>query len=248
MSVEWAHSGYFPNAPVVGPTFFRFFREGMKASFRSRGVKDSEEEAVQGLVTKARDGDPAAMTELFDRYRDRLSRMVRLRIDRRVQGRVDESDVLQDAYVDLVNQLPNYARSPKLPFYLWLRRITGQRLAKIHRFHLGQQKRDPAREVSLVRRYVPDASSVYMADVLLGQFTSPSNRVMRHEVQQQVQSEVEQLTDIDREIIALRYVEQMSNAEVALELDLTEDTARKRHTRAIRHLREALKRIPGALD
>ena len=131
-----------------------------------------EVEEIDRLVENARNGDEAALSELFELYRDRLHRMIQLRMDRRIQTRVDVSDVLQEAYVDLASQLANYAKDPKLPFFLWLRRLTGQRLAKTHRFHLGQQRRDLARETRIDQARPSDASSVIMASQLIGQFTS----------------------------------------------------------------------------
>ncbi len=83
-------------------------------------------------------GDEPALAALFDGYRDRLRRMIRLRLDRRLSGRVDSSDVLQDAYLDVRKRIDEYARDPSaMPFHLWLRLVTGQRLTDIHRHHLG---------------------------------------------------------------------------------------------------------------
>src|SRR5271166_6620129 len=116
------------------------------------------------LVDRAAAGDTAALAELFGCYRKRLRQMVRLRLDRRLQGRVDPSDVLQEAYIDFARKLPEYTRArPELPFYLWLRLITGERLLRIHRQHLGTLMRDVDREVSLYRGALPQASSESLA-------------------------------------------------------------------------------------
>src|SRR5712691_8214521 len=104
---------------------------------------------VQDLMRRLAEGDQQALAEAFARYRDRLRRMVRLRLDRRLQGRVDPSDVLQEAYLDVANRAPEYAGNPAMPFYLWLRLLTGQRLAMIHRHHLGTQMRNAGLEVSI---------------------------------------------------------------------------------------------------
>src|SRR5438128_2398793 len=93
------------------------------------------------LLVRARAGDDAALGELFARHRERLRRMVRLRLDRRIYGRVDPSDVLQDAFLDMARRLPEYAAAPAVSFYLWLRTLTGQRLVDLHRMHLGAQMR-----------------------------------------------------------------------------------------------------------
>src|SRR5262245_13847559 len=104
---------------------------------------------IDGLVRRAADGEEAALAELFDRHRGRLRQMVRIRLDRRLQGRVDPSDVLQETYIDLAQKLPEYAHKPALPFFLWLRLVTAERLLRVHRQHLGAAMRDAGREISL---------------------------------------------------------------------------------------------------
>src|SRR6184192_2584825 len=105
-------------------------------------VMTSEETRSAELLQRAAAGDTEAVNELFTLYRDRLRAMVRLRLNRRLQGRVDPSDVLQEAYLEVCRGLPDYLRSPTLPFFLWLRHITGQKLITVHRRHLGARMRD----------------------------------------------------------------------------------------------------------
>src|SRR5262245_54559449 len=126
------------------------------------------------LMARVKEGDQGALAALFDRYHDRLRRMVRLRLDRRLQGRLDPSDVLQEAYLDVARRAPEYAAQPDMPVFLWLRFLTAQRLAALHRQHLGAQIRDAGQEVSLYRGALPMASSVSLAAQLLGRFTSVS--------------------------------------------------------------------------
>lgn len=203
---------------------------------------------IEPLVEQAKAGDERALVQLFDQHRDRLMRMVNLRMDRRIQARVSESDVLQEAYVDLAQQLPNYAKDPKLPFFLWLRRITGQRLAKIHRRHLGQAMRDAGREVALDRNWMPDASSALVAFGLIDQFTSAAAKAVRVEILEKIQEALETMPEQDREVISLRHSEQLSNEEIAIVLDVTNKAASMRYTRAILRLKEMLEKIPGILD
>lgn len=198
------------------------------------------------LVQRAVAGDEGAMAELFGQYRERLHRMITLRMDQRMQARVDASDVLQDAYVDLARQLPSYAKDPKLPLFLWMRRITGQRLSKLHRNHLGAAKRNAALEVS--RRATPQASSVVLASRLIGQFTSVGGQAVRAEMQLKLQEVLNSLDPNDREILALRHFEQLDNREIAILLEISEQAAIQRHYRAVLRLKNALKRIPGMLD
>src|SRR5437667_9982205 len=94
------------------------------------------------LLQRARAGDQAALNEIFTRHRERLHRMVEIRLDRRLQARIDASDVIQDAYLDVVARLEEYLREPRFPLFLWLRLVVGERLMKLHRHHLGTQMRD----------------------------------------------------------------------------------------------------------
>jgi RNA polymerase sigma-70 factor (ECF subfamily) len=199
------------------------------------------------LVDRAVAGDTAALAELFGRYRKRLRAMVRLRLDRRLQGRVNPSDVLQEAYLDVVQQLSSYQAKPAMPFYLWLRLTTGQRLMRLHRQHLGVALRDAGREVSLHRGALPQATSVSLAAQLLGKMTSASKAVERVEIQLQLQAALNGMDEMDREIIALRHFEELSNAEAAQVLGLEPSAASKRYIRALKRLQEILKSIPGLL-
>ena len=199
------------------------------------------------LIDRAAAGDSAALAELFGRYRKRLRAMVRLRMDRRLQGRVDPSDVLQEAYLDVAQQLPTYLAKPEMPFYLWLRLTTGQRLMRLHRQHLSAALREAGREVSLHRGALPQASSVSLAAQLLGKMTSASKAVERVEIQLQLQAALNGMDEMDREIIALRNFEELSNAEAAQVLGLETSAASKRYIRALKRLQEILKSIPGLL-
>ena len=131
------------------------------------------------LLELARAGDRGALNELFSRHRARLRRMVELRLDHRLQGRIDASDVIQEACVDAVARLDDYLREPTYPLFLWLRLIVGERLLKLHRHHLGTQLRDAGLEVSIYRGALPAASSAALAAQLLGKHTSPTQAAVR---------------------------------------------------------------------
>jgi len=192
------------------------------------------------LLERARAGDADALNELFTRHRDRLRRMVDLRLDRRLNSRVDPSDVLQDGFADAVVKLPAYLADPRFPFFLWLRLVVGERLTKVHRAHLGARMRDAALEVALYRDALPAASSAALAAQLLGKFTSPTEAAVRAERMLRVQEAVNALDPLDREIIALRSFEELSRAEAAAVLGIEEAAAAKRYVRAIRRLKDAL--------
>src|SRR5262249_34893460 len=133
------------------------------------------------LLRNARAGDERALAALFTHYRERLKRMVRLRLDRRLSGRVDASDVLQEAYLEVHQRFAEWAAKRELPFFLWLRLVTGQKLTDCHRHHLGAQMRDAGQEVSLYRGALPQASSASLAAHLLGRLTSASKAAIRAE-------------------------------------------------------------------
>ncbi len=192
--------------------------------------------------------DPHVLGRLWDQYRDRLRRVVRLRLDRRLQGRLDSDDVLQEAFLDFQARAAEYAKKPDMPFFLWLRFLTGQRLQLVHRQHLGTQMRDAGREVSLHRGAMPQATSVSLAAQLLGRFTSVTQAVQRAEMQVLLQEAVNALDPIDREILALRHFEELSNDETAQVLDLKPSAVSNRHIRALKRLRDVLKSTPGFFD
>jgi RNA polymerase sigma-70 factor (ECF subfamily) len=200
------------------------------------------------LVSRATAGDQEALAEVFAQYRDRLRQMVRLRLDRRLQGRLDPSDVLQEAYLDFARRLPDYARQPNMPFYLWLRYLTGQRLIDLHRQHLGAQMRDAGQEVSLYRGALPQASSVSLAAQLLGRLTSVSRAAIRAETQIRVQEALNSMDPMDREVLALRHFEMLSNDETAAVLGLRKSAASNRYIRALKRLKEILAGLSGFSD
>ena len=197
------------------------------------------------LLARAAAGDQTALTELFSRYRKRLKQMVRLRLNPRLQGRVDDSDVLQEAYLEAARRLPEYLADRPLPFFLWLRHLTGEKLIDAHRRHLGARMRDAAQEVSLHRGPMPAASSASLAAQLLGRLTSPSQAAVKAETRLRVQEVLNRMDPLDREVLALRHFEQLSNAEVAETLGLNESTASSRYLRALKRLKDELRDLPG---
>ncbi len=185
-----------------------------------------------------------ALASVFSEHRDRLRRMIEFRLDARLRGRVSASDVLQEAYIDALKRLPHFQADPEVPFFIWLRTVTVQRLIDVHRMHLGAQARDAAKEVRLDQGGTIAASSEKMAEIM-GNLTSPSQAAQRAEVMGGVREALDRLDPIDREVLALRHFEEMSNQEVAAALGIQSAAASKRYVRAIERLREALDRVPG---
>jgi RNA polymerase sigma-70 factor (ECF subfamily) len=200
------------------------------------------------LLERARAGDPQALNGIFTQHRERLRRMVDMRLDRRLQARVDPSDVIQEAYVDVITRLEEYLREPCIPLFLWLRLIVGERLLKVHRHHLGTQMRNVGLEVSLYRGALPAASSEALAAKLLGKHTSPSQAAARAERALRLQEALNTLDPTDREVLSLRHFEELSVAETTQVLEITESAAAKRYIRALRRLKNVLAVLPGGLE
>ena len=171
--------------------------------------------------------------------------MIHLRLDRRLTGRVDASDILQDVYLEVRKRMTSGGADPNLPFFLWLRLVTGQKLTDLHRRHLGTRMRDAGMEITLHRGAMPAASSASLAAHLLGTMTSPTQAAVRAEQRLIVQEALSGLDPIDREILVMRHFEHLSNDEAALALGLKRSTASQRYVRALMRLKNVLSTIPG---
>jgi RNA polymerase sigma-70 factor, ECF subfamily len=202
-----------------------------------------EPEEIRPLIERARRGEAEARDELFSRFRDRMLRMVRMRLDRRLQARIDSSDIVQEAFLEASRRLDEYLREPRLPFFLWLRCLTGQKLLFLHRHHLGVQCRDARREVRLYRGPFPETSSETIADHLLGKLTTPSQAALRAERKVRLQEALNTMDPMDREVLVLRHLEHLSNAEAAHEMGVEKSAASKRYVRALKKLKEILLRL-----
>ena len=200
----------------------------------------SETGNTSQLLERARNGDDAAFAELFGGYRKRLKQMIKLRLDRRLFGRIDAEDVLQEAFLEAYRKLPDYLKKPDFPAFLWLRLIVGEKLTDLHRHHLGAQMRDANREVSLYRGAMPEASSAALAAQLIGSFTSPSSAAVRAESKLQIQEALNGMDPLDREILTLRRFELLSNSETAQVLGVSPQAASNRYVRALKRMKTML--------
>ncbi len=200
------------------------------------------------LLAEAARGDRQLLGVLMARHRERLRRMVALRLDRRLQGRIDPSDVIQEAYLEAAARLADYLRDPSMPFFLWLRFLAGQKLVTLHRHHLGVRMRDAGQEVALRQDPLPEASSAALAAQLLGHDTQPSEAAIRAEMKVRMQQALDGMDPADREVLALRHFEQLSRAEIAAVIGVSEAAAGKRYIRALERLKQALGQGPGGLE
>ena len=200
---------------------------------------------IDRLLQQAGQGDVEGLGTLLARHRERLRRMIALRLDRRLQGRIDPSDVIQETYLEAATRLAEYLRNPSMPFFLWLRFLTTQKLVTLHRHHLGVQMRDPCQEVALDHGLMPEASSAALAAQLLGHDTRPSEAAIRAEMKARVREALDRMDPLDREILALRHFEQLSRAEIARVFAISEAAAGKRYIRALERLKKDLSDIGG---
>ncbi|QJW95614.1 sigma-70 family RNA polymerase sigma factor [Frigoriglobus tundricola] len=189
------------------------------------------------LLNRAGRGEPEAFDQLFDRHRAYLRQVVALRIDGRLRSRVDPSDIVQESMLEAVRRLPDYLLRRPMAFRLWLRETAHQRLLMAERFHLGAARRSVRREVPLL-----DGSSGCLVRHLLAGDHSPEHRLDSMERTRQVHDAVARLSSADREILALRNLEELSNQEVAVVLGIEPATASRRYGRALLRLREELTR------
>ncbi len=170
----------------------------------------TESEILRRIECASR-GDKEALNLVFEHYRERLRRMVALRLDPRLQGRIDPSDVIQEGYIEATRRLEEFGRDPSAPFYLWLRFLVGQQVLAQHRRHLGRQARAVGREVSLTAKRCLRPTPPSLTVQLLGKLTTPSDALMRVERKLRLQEALNAMDPIDREILILRHYEEMSN-------------------------------------
>jgi RNA polymerase sigma-70 factor, ECF subfamily len=202
-------------------------------------------EQTASLLDRLRAGDGQALGELFMLHRDRLWRMLYVRLDRRLASRVGPDDVLQETFLDVNRRVGEYLAEPAVPFYVWLRFLAVQRMQILQRTHLGAQMRDVSREVALPRTGAALASAESMAGQLVSQMTSPSQAAIRNELQERLRAALEAMDPLDREVLALRHFEELGNEEVAQVLKISKEAASKRHMRALRRLKEIFAVPPG---
>jgi RNA polymerase sigma-70 factor (ECF subfamily) len=173
-----------------------------------------------------------------------MSYMVRLRLHPRLNQRLDESDVVQEAFFDAACRLQEFTSQGSITFFLWLRQITAHKLIDLHRRHLGASRRDIRLEVALPEPF-PSAMSASLAAQLLAGISSPSSAAAKAETQRLVQEALESMHEIDREVLALRHFERLSNAETAHVLQVSESACSNRYVRALGRLKQIIKQIPG---
>src|SRR4051794_15420191 len=207
----------------------------------------AESPETERLIDQVAKGDQSARQALFTRHRDRLRQMVAIRLDDRLAPRVDPSDIVQDALAEAHRTMDDYLRHRPLPFYPWLRRLAWERLIQVHRQHVDAGKRSLLQE----RRGslgLQEGSAMLLANRLIAGGTSPSRHVVREELQNQVRAALDELNPRDREVLVLRFLEQLSTAEAAAVLGIGEAALSSRLVRALARFQTLLERGPAPED
>lgn len=199
-----------------------------------------EQEKTEALLEQARQGDEDAINSLIDRHRNALRHLVRMRLDRKIQRRVDVSDVVQDVLIEANRRLKTYLENPVMPFHLWVRHIARDRIIDAHRRHRGSAKRSVDKEQPMVIPGGFDQSSIILAAQLVDREKTPAASIMEKELAKRVEEAITDLDDLDAEVIVMRHYEQLTNQEIAQALGLTEPAASMRYLRAVRRLRDLM--------
>ena len=199
-----------------------------------------EHDKTLELLDQVRGGDDDAVNVLIDRHRNALRHLVRMRLDRKIQRRVDVSDVVQDVLIEANRRLKTYLENPVMPFHLWIRHIARDRIIDAHRRHRGSAKRSVDREQAMVIPGGFGKSSIILAAQLVDSEKTPAARTMEKELARRVEEAISDLDDVDAEVIVMRHYEQLTNREIAQALELTEPAASMRYLRAVRRLRELM--------
>jgi RNA polymerase sigma-70 factor, ECF subfamily len=204
-------------------------------------------EDTDELLCRAAAGSQEAIADLLQKHRPRLRLMVSVRLDPRLNARVDPSDVVQESLAEAARQLPAYLKDRPLPFYPWLRQLTWTRLTKLHQRHIQVQKRTVKREIG-DELPLSDHSALQLAEQLYAAGASPSEALLQKEMRERVRDALNHLAARDREVLVLWYLEQLTAAEIAPILNLTESGVKSRHRRALQRLMVQLSHDPGAPD
>ncbi len=189
---------------------------------------------IENLLDGIEGGNTSAVDKLLAGHRGRLRQMVASRIDLRLIARVDPSDVVQDVLIEATRKLPEYCRSRNIPFYPWLRQMAWDRLVELHRQHVRVQKRSVQREVSPFG--LSDQSVTALVSRLPGYSLSPSAEAIRNEMKSRVRDHLNQLDETTREVLVMRYVEQLKLREIAASLGVSESAVKSRHIRGLQSL------------
>lgn len=209
-------------------------------------MSDSANTIADETLRQMRDGNQTALADVFSHYRERLRRIVRFRLDYRIAGRISDSDVLQETFIAAAKRLEHFGDQKEMPAFLWLRLLVGQQLIDLHRQHLQAEMRDVRKEVAITQNAPSPHTSMAIAAQLIGKMTAVSEVVARAERIERLEATLNSMDPIDREVIALRHFEELSNVETARVLGIETSAASKRYLRAMKRLTDLMAKFTAA--
>jgi RNA polymerase sigma-70 factor, ECF subfamily len=198
---------------------------------------------IDALLRDAAQGDLAALRCLLERHRDRLRRMIAARLDKRLAPRLDPSDVVQETLADAARRLPEYLRNRPLPFYPWLYRLATDRLTRTHRQHVTSTVPGIGHEDRIDRLSHDEVTAARLVDRLTANDTTPGRRIAREERRLSLAEAIERMHATDREVLGLRYLDQLAFDEIAAVLEIGLSATKIRHLRALERLRGLLEEL-----
>ena len=196
------------------------------------------------LIRRVSSKDGKAPEELFALHHERLRKMIHFRLDRRLRGKIRSAEILEEVYREACRHIDEYLAEAEEPFFLWLRRLTGERIQALHRQCLGPEADGAGQELSLYSGALPEANSVSLAAQLLGN-RAVNQSAVRAQMLLRLQDALNSMDPMDREVLTLRHFEHLSNDETALVLSLSKSAASNRYIRALKRLKNVLSTIPG---
>jgi RNA polymerase sigma-70 factor (ECF subfamily) len=200
------------------------------------------------LLRRAASGEAAASRELLERHRDRLTRMVELRLSSRLASRIDVSEVVGETLAEAESRLPDYVRDAPMPFYPWLHRLAAEHLKAARRRLLPTE----AGEGSCIEddTLVAGAGPGRLLEALRAEDdTTPGRANILKERRHRARAALEELAPPDREILVMHYLEELDFSDVAAILGVDEPAAKMRHLRALQRMRTLIEvRDPRAHD
>ncbi len=191
-------------------------------------------------------GDNATMAlqALFQEHHDRLQRLIRLRLDSRLRGRVRSASVLDRALLKMKRGLADYVRFPEISPYVWMRKLTGDTLSEVHRDTLEDASGSHS-QIALYSGAFPQISPRLLATQVLGRMSAGAKEATRARLQLRMQEFLNQLDPLNREVLVLRQLEELSTKEAAEVLEIDDSEVSKRFMDALKQLTLFMKSLPG---
>lgn len=190
------------------------------------------------LLRQARAGDAGALGRLLECYRNYLGLLARLQIGRRLQGKADAADLVQETFLEAHRHFPGFQGSSEGEFVSWLREILATNLANLFRRYLGTQRRDVRLERELAVEL--DQSSRVLDQGFVGKESSPSQQAVRREQAVLLADALGRLPEDYREVIILRHLEGLTFPEIARRMGRSVEAVKKLWARALDRVRRTV--------